>query len=153
MDPLEARSDIRSHFIAAPPAAVFAAMSQATRVARWWGPAGFRNTIHAFEFRDGGAYELTMHGPDGQDWPCHWRFVRIEPGVSLEAEHGNPDGSSHHFVLSLRLQAQGQGTLVHWRQSFAGAAELQAVEHVVRVANQQNLERLAAEVLHGESSA
>ncbi len=69
MEPLEQRSDIRSFFIAATPAQVFAAMRDPVRVARWWGPDGFTNTIHTFDFQPGGRWLLTMHGPDGTDYP------------------------------------------------------------------------------------
>jgi uncharacterized protein YndB with AHSA1/START domain len=36
--------------------------------AQWWGPKGFRSTIHSFDFRQGGRLQLTLHGPDGADY-------------------------------------------------------------------------------------
>ena len=77
MEPAENRSDTRSKFIAASPAQVFAAMQDPGRVARWWGPTGFTNTIHKYEFTPGGSWLLTMHGPDGKDYPNESRFTRI----------------------------------------------------------------------------
>jgi hypothetical protein len=50
MEPIESRSDTRHKIIPARPSEVFAAMSDPARVARWWGPAGFTNTMHKFEF-------------------------------------------------------------------------------------------------------
>ncbi len=142
-EPVEARSDRRSRLIAAPPAAVFAAMSDPVRVARWWGPAGFRNTIHEFDFRPGGRWRLTMHGPDGRDHPNESRFVRIEPGRLLAIEHF----SGHHFVLEIALHAEGAGTRVAWCQTFDTAAHHARIADFVANANEENLDRLAAEVV------
>ena len=52
-----------SREIPATPQAVFAAFQDPTRLARWWGPNGNTNTFHRFEFRDGGSWLFTMHGP------------------------------------------------------------------------------------------
>ncbi|MCA9787563.1 MAG: SRPBCC domain-containing protein, partial [Candidatus Cloacimonetes bacterium] len=54
MEPIDTRSDSRSRFLSATPEQVFAAMSDPERVARWWGPDGFTNTIHQFDFTVGG---------------------------------------------------------------------------------------------------
>lgn len=69
MEPIETRSDARRSVLAASPSQVFAAMSEPARLARWWGPHGFASTIHEFEFKPGGRWLLTMHGPDGKDYP------------------------------------------------------------------------------------
>lgn len=140
---VESRSDRRSRLIAAPPQAVYAALVDATRIARWWGPAGFTSTIHTFECRPGGRWLLTMHGPDGRDWPNESRFTRLEPGRVFEIEHLN----GHHFFLTLTLQPEGAGTRVHWCQCFDTAAQWHAIADFVAQANTENLERLEAEVL------
>ena len=69
MEPVEIRSDFRSKLIPASPAQLFAAMRDPNRIAKWWGPEGFTNTIHTYEFVPGGSWLLTMHGPDGKDYP------------------------------------------------------------------------------------
>lgn len=143
MESPESRSDIRSLTIDANPAEVFAAMCQPDRVARWWGPAGFTNTIHQFDFFEGGTWRLTMHGPDGQDYPNESRFVRIETDRCMAIEHL----SGHHFFLTLTLSPQGRGTLVHWQQTFDTREHYQGIAAFVANANQQNLEKLAGEVL------
>ena len=143
MEPIEDRSDIRSHFIAASPAQVFAAMSDSERVARWWGPDGFRSTMHTFDFQPGGSWVLTMHAPDGTDYPNESRFTRLVPDALWEMEHLN----GHHFTLTLELKALGEGTEVRWQQAFDTVAHYQGLATFVDAANQQNLERLAAEVL------
>jgi uncharacterized protein YndB with AHSA1/START domain len=139
---VEGRSDSRRKLIAATPSEAFAAMSDPTRVARWWGPAGFTNTIALFEFLPGGKWLLTMHGPDGKDYPNESRFTRIEPDRVFEIEHL----SGHHFTLTLELEPKAGGTEVRWRQTFDTVADYQKLAEFVAVANEQNLERLAAEV-------
>ncbi|MBP6406910.1 MAG: SRPBCC family protein [Proteobacteria bacterium] len=143
MQPVETRSDIRHTLIPAPPSAVFAAMSDPARVARWWGPAGFTSTIHEFDFKPGGRWLLTLHGPDGTDYPNESRFVRVEPPGAWEIEHL----SGHHFVLTIELVPSGDATRVHWRQTFDTAGHYEPLAGFLAIANQQNLERLAAEVL------
>jgi hypothetical protein len=69
MEPIEARSDIRTKFFPVSPATLFAAMSDPNCIAKWWGPDGFTNTIHIYDFVPGGSWQLTMHGPDGTDYP------------------------------------------------------------------------------------
>jgi len=148
METVEKRSDSRSVFIPATPAQVFAAMSDPARVARWWGPDGFKNTIHQFDFRPGGSWLLTMHGPDGKDYPNESRFMRVAAGRIFEIEHL----SGHHFILSIELQPSGQGTHVHWRQTFDTDEEYERIAGFVAGANEQNLQRLATEVLRARDA-
>jgi uncharacterized protein YndB with AHSA1/START domain len=149
MEPVNTRSDIRSKLIAATPSEIFSAISNPDRIARWWGPSGFSNTIHEFDLRPGGRWLLTMHGPDGKDYPNESRFLRIVPGQIFEIEHF----SGHHFVLTLELQAQGDVTEVRWQQTFDTVEHYQRIADFVAGANEQNLERLAAEVQRGRSGA
>ncbi len=141
MESIDNRSDFRSRVLPATPSEVFAAMSDPTRVARWWGPAGFTSTIHQFDFVPGGAWRLTMHGPDGTDYPNESRFTRIEADKIVEIEHL----SGHHFILTVGLRATAGGTEVSWRQTFDTVEHFQQIVKFVTVANEQNLDRLSAE--------
>lgn len=149
MEPIESRSDTRHKFIPASPGEVFAAISDPRRVVKWWGPEGFTNTIHKYEFTPGGSWLLTMHGADGKDYPNESRFTRIVPGQLFEIEHLN----GHHFFLTLELRSQEAGTDVVWRQTFDTIEHYGQLAGFVAAANEQNLERLAAEVLRGRTSA
>lgn len=147
MTRIEDCSDARRKWIPAAPAEVFAAMRDPARVARWWGPNGFTNTIHEFDFRPGGRWLLTMHGPDGKDFPNESRFTCIEPDRIFEIEHF----SGHHFVLTIALRPVAGGTEVGWRQTFDTVEHYRAIAQFVASANAQNLERLALEVARGRS--
>jgi uncharacterized protein YndB with AHSA1/START domain len=137
-----------SREIPATPADVFAAMENPAHMASWWGPAGFRNTFTVFEFKVGGAWQFTMHGPDGKDYWNECEFVAIERDHKLVIQHVN----APRFLLTITLSATPAGTLVAWSQAFEDAAVAQAVRHIVEPANEENLDRLAALVHTGGSS-
>jgi uncharacterized protein YndB with AHSA1/START domain len=149
MEPIEQRSDSRSVSVPATPARVYAAMRDPQRVARWWGPDGFTNTIHQFDFRPGGSWLLTMHGPDGKDYPNESRFTRLVADEVFEIEHL----AGHHFFLCIELQPSDVGTTVHWRQTFDTVEHYARIAEFVAGANAQNLKRLAAEVLRADDGA
>lgn len=146
---METRSDTRSIWLDASPSQVFAAISDPARIARWWGPDGFTSTIHTFEFIEGGNWSLTMHGPNGIDYPNQSRFVQIVPDKCVVVEHT----SGHHFFLTLELLSQDQGTLLKWQQTFDTLEHYESLASFVAAANQQNLIRLNAEVQRGKDVA
>jgi uncharacterized protein YndB with AHSA1/START domain len=135
--------------LTASPSEVFAALSDPHRVARWWGPAGFTNTIHAFDFKPGGKWLLTMHGPEGADYPNESRFTRVVADQMVEIEHLN----GHHFLLTIELEPIAGGTEVKWQQAFDTAEHYQRLAAFVASANAQNLDRLAIEVQRTKSAA
>jgi uncharacterized protein YndB with AHSA1/START domain len=54
----------------------------------------------------------------------------------------------HHFVMTITFAAKGRQTLVGWRQLFDSAEHRQRIAGFVLEANEQNLNRLVAEVRH-----
>jgi uncharacterized protein YndB with AHSA1/START domain len=56
---------------------LFQAFSDPARLAQWWGPEGFTNTFHEFDFRVGGVWRFTMHGPDGAAYAMDKQFAEI----------------------------------------------------------------------------
>ena len=125
-----------------PPAAVFAAIQDPVRLARWWGPEGFRNTFHTFEFRPGGAWLFTMHGPDGTDYPNESTFLEIVPDAKVRLKHVNQPP----FELCLTLEAHGAGTRLTWEGVFENAEFAERMREFLEKANAQNLDRLALEL-------
>ncbi len=136
------REFIHSRSIDASPEEIFAAISDPARLARWWGPKGLSNTFESFDFEPGGKWTFTMHGPDGTDYPNESVFVEIIPSRRVVIEHLS---EPHHFVLTISLEAKWGGTLVRWQQVFDSAGHRNAIAHIVAEANEQNLDRLAAE--------
>ena len=128
--------------IPAAPGQIFAALSNPERLARWWGPAGFTNTFQVFEFREGGRWSFVMHGPDGGNYPNETVFVKISADAAVVVQHV----SEPKFVLTIRLTASDAGTVVSWEQKFERADVAASMAHIVVPANEQNLDRLAAEL-------
>ena len=122
---------------------VFAAISNPERLARWWGPAGFTNTFSLCEFRKGGRWSLIMHGPDGSHYPNENTFAEVESPGKVVVQHT----SEPKFRLTIALAASPTGTTVSWSQEFESSEVADRIEHIVVPANDQNLERLSAEVL------
>lgn len=131
------------------PAAVFAALKNPERLAKWWGPQGFSNRFETFEFRDGGKWVFSMIGPDGTIYPNESVFSSIEPDRKVVIQHVCPP----HFELTITLEPSSEGTLVRWDQVFADASVAQAIQHIVEPSNEQNLDRLRNELGLGSSSA
>jgi uncharacterized protein YndB with AHSA1/START domain len=140
------RECVHSRHIDAPPEQVFRAFVDPSRLARWWGPDGFSSTFTTFEFRPNGRWTFVMHGPDGTDYANESVFREIQPAERIVIEHL---GGVHHFVLTITLAARGGGTEVGWRQVFDTAEHRAHIAHAVQKANEQNLDRLAADVRRG----
>ncbi len=105
--------------LAAPRELVWTAWTDPAHLARWWGPRGFTNTIHELDVRPGGAFRLTMHGPDGTDYPNEHRFVELVRPERIVIEHV----TGPRFRLTATFEARGAGTVVTVRSTFASAAE------------------------------
>ena len=129
------------HF-AAPPAAVFAAIRDPQRLARWWGPDGFTNRFEVFEFEPGGRWVFTMVGPDGTAYPNESVFDRIEPDREVVIRHT----CAPLFTLTVTLAPEAGGTQLRWAQALDDPQVAQAVAHIVEPANEQNLDRLGREL-------
>jgi uncharacterized protein YndB with AHSA1/START domain len=128
--------------LAASPAEVFAAIQNPVRLAAWWGPDGFSNRFEVFEFHPGGRWVFSMVGPDGTVYPNESVFTDIQADQQVVIQHV----CQPHFQLTITLKPSSGGTLLRWDQAFADASVAQAVRHIVEPANEQNLNRLSAEL-------
>jgi len=71
-----------------PPDAVFDAWTSPDKIGQWWGPAGFTTTTYSMDFREGGVWDYTMHGPDGTDFKNYIKYTEIVEPERLSYEHG-----------------------------------------------------------------
>ena len=132
-----------SREIPATVADVYAAFSDAERLARWWGPAGFTNTFNICEFETGGRWSYVMHSPHGGSPANESVFELIEPLKKVVIGHV----SEPKYRLTIDLAPTATGTLVSWSQEFEDPEVAARIEKIVVPANEQNLDRLTAEVL------
>ncbi|WP_216843467.1 SRPBCC family protein [Phytoactinopolyspora alkaliphila] len=139
------REIVITRTIEAPRDLVFTAFTDVRHLAQWWGPNGFTTTTRAFEFREGGVWEFTMHGPDGTDYPewITWREIVRPERIVLR--HGESADDPNAFESILTFDDEGEATVVVMRTIFP-TAELrdQAVLkfHAIE-GGQQTLGRLA----------
>lgn len=134
-----------SREIPAAQAEIFDAMSRPERLARWWGPDGFTNTFNVCEIRAEGRWSFVMRGPDGSNYPNESVFEVVEPPRKMVIHHV----SGPKYRLTITLSPSPAGTLVTWSQAFENPKAASGLEHIIVPANEQNLDRLTAEVLSG----
>ncbi|MFE6796306.1 SRPBCC family protein [Paenibacillus chitinolyticus] len=117
---------------------VFRAWTTPELLARWWGPKGFTNTFHECDIRPGGTWILTMHGPDGTDYPNRSVFVEIVSPERVALDHL----SGHEFRLTGTFEDLDGRTKVTFRQRFKVKEEFEEAKPYCVEANEQNLDRL-----------
>lgn len=122
---------------------IFAAFADPAVLARWWGPKGFTNEFHEFDFRTGGVWRFTMRGSDGASYAMNHRFGEIAPPGRVVVRHLQP---GHDFTLTITLAARGEGTEITWRMDFDDPAEAARLRDFLKNANEENLDRLAAQL-------
>jgi uncharacterized protein YndB with AHSA1/START domain len=135
------REIVSTRVFAAPRDAVFRAFRDPDLLARWWGPAGFTNTIHEFDLRPGGSWRFVMHGPDGTDYPNVSHFVEVVPDERIVFDHDKP---IHVFRMTMTFADVPGGTRLTWRMRFESADEHEKMKGFIPQANEQNFDRLAA---------
>lgn len=128
---------LQTRLIKAPRDRVWAAWTEPTMLGQWWGPKGFSITTQLFEFRVGGHWVFTMHGPDPdpqsknpggpRDFPCHIVWTRIERNTTgswyLEYHHVEADKlDSVFFKTQVILEEKNGHTLLKWRADFGSNA-------------------------------
>jgi uncharacterized protein YndB with AHSA1/START domain len=109
----------------APPRRVFDACVEPSRLAEWWGPAGFSAPEIELDVRPGGTYRITMQPPDGDAFHLRGEFRRVDPPRRLEYtfEWEEPDPDDRQTVVELSfLDHPGGTTLVLDHGLFATEA-------------------------------
>jgi uncharacterized protein YndB with AHSA1/START domain len=135
---------VNTRIFAASPSDVFRAFSDPARLAQWWGPEGFTNTFHEFDFRTGGAWRFTMHAPDGKSYAMDKQFLEVVAPQRVVLRHFQ---SGHDFTLTMTFTTKGPGTELSWRMRFDDPEEGERLRSFLGPANEQNLERLATHLM------
>lgn len=122
-----------------PRESVFHAWSNPVLLAKWWGPNGFSNTFHEFDFTCGGNWKLTMHGPDGTDYPNESVFEEIIKPEKIVFIHLRP---MHKFQVTATFEDSDERTKLFFSMLFDSLEECEKVKSYVLEANEQNFDRL-----------
>jgi uncharacterized protein YndB with AHSA1/START domain len=105
-----------------PRAVVFKAFSDAENIGKWWGPNGFTTTVHEMDFRTGGEWRHTMHGPDGKDHPNRSVYTEIKEPERIAYDHYAYNQTDLHFRAVVSFEEQGRKTRVSLRLKVADRA-------------------------------
>jgi len=122
---------------------LFRAWSDPDHLKNWWGPAGFTNTFHEFDFRVGGRWRFTMHGPGKGHYQNECEFIQIAP-PSLIAwkRHSQP----FFQVVATFEEVSAAETRLVFRMLFITAEECRKIKPFVVGKNEENFDRLESEL-------
>ncbi|MPZ98979.1 MAG: ATPase [Dehalococcoidia bacterium] len=140
------REIVVSRVIEGPRRLVFQAYTELTHLERWWGPNGFTTTTHSFEFRPGGVWDFTMHGPDGTDYPNRIEWLEIVAPERLVMLHGESQDDPEAFTATVTFVEQGDATELTLRNVLKTKEQRDRVVeqyHAIEGAR-EGLEKLAA---------
>lgn len=139
------REIVTTRLINAPRELLWEAWTDPKRLAVWWGPRGFTTTTHTMDFRVGGFWRYTMHGPDGTDYPNLIAYREITKPERIVYDHsGEGDFSDIRFHSTVTFETHGAKTKVILRAVFPSKEER---DHVIEISGaveggKQTLERL-----------
>lgn len=138
----------------APRTSAYAAWTDPRQVPQWWGPDGSAATVHEMDVRPGGAWRITMRGPDGRDHDSRFVYEVVEaPARLVYSSQPEPGSEPARCITTVTFAERDAKTLVHMKMLFPDA---KAREQHVRAyhsvdAGVQLLARLARQV--GEPEA
>jgi len=123
----------------APLVLIWEAWADPEKIVHWWGPDGFTSTIHQMDFMEEGEWKLTLHGPDGTNYPNRSIYREIIPLKKIVFEHFNP-----HFITTVLFESIDGGTEMQWNMLFDSPEQYEVIvkAHKADEGQKQNIERL-----------
>lgn len=107
----------------------------------WWGPNGFSNTFHEHDFREGGKWIYTMHGPEAGNYENDAWYERIEAPTFLQWNRN----SQPRFRTTVQFEkVSDAATRIVWNMIFETAEMYEKVVKFAADKNEENLDRLEA---------
>jgi uncharacterized protein YndB with AHSA1/START domain len=122
---------------------VFRAWEDPNHLKNWWGPAGFTNTFHEFDFRVGGKWSFIMHAPEKGNFANECEFIKIEvPSLIAWKRYSKP---LFQVVATFEAVSINQTKLV-FKMLFDNANECRKVKAFAVDKNEENFDRLESEL-------
>jgi uncharacterized protein YndB with AHSA1/START domain len=131
--------------IPAPAAAIFKAFHDQTVLCQWYAPDGFTTSSHSFEFKPGGKWVFSMHGPNGANYLNEMVFQEIVEPSKIVMRHG----VQPYFTATITIEDAGDDAVITFYQDFDSEELAEAIAYVVQPANEQILDKLQAIVAIG----
>ena len=131
----------------APPATVFAALSDPAELAKWWGPSGFTTPSLRFDPRVGESYRIEMQPPEGERFYLTGEFREVDPPARLAFTFlwEDPDPDDVATEVDLRLRDLGESTEVALTQGPFRTEDRRALHRDGWTDSFDKLERLLAD--------
>ena len=96
------------------PSVVFAAFSDPSELAKWWGPEGFTTLSLRFQPRVGESYWIEMQPPEGDPFHLTGEFREVDPPARLAYTFvwEDPDPDDVETLVTLSFRNLGESTEV-----------------------------------------
>ena len=119
--------------------AVYEAWTNPDHLKKWWGPAGFTNTFHEFDFRPGGKWRFIMHGPEKGNYANECEFIKIEkPNLIAWKRHSKP----LFQVVATFKEVTADKTHIEFKMLFDSPGECNKLKPFVVDKNEENFDKL-----------
>lgn len=119
---------------------LYKAYTDSEILAQWWGPKGFTNTFHTFEFSPDGQWNFTMHGPDGKDYKNHIVFREIEPLEKIAFDHAS--GPYYKGTVTFTDTDKPDHTHLSYCMVLESLKVYNNLKDIIIGANEENFDRL-----------
>ncbi len=137
------REIVSSRTVNAPRALVYRAWTEPDHLQNWWGPAGFTNTFHEFDLREGGRWRFTMHGPEKGHYPNECEFTTIDPPALIAWKRIS---KPLFQVVTTFEEVSADQTKVVFSQIFDTPEACRKVKKFAVDKNEENFDRLEVEL-------
>jgi hypothetical protein len=117
---------------------LFEAYSNPEILVKWWGPNGFTNTFHEFNFTNNGTWNFLMHGPDGKDYKNNSVFREIVPMEKIVFDHL----SGPYYRGTVLLKDAGDSTQLIYTMVLESRKVYEKLKDFIIGANEENFDRL-----------
>ena len=135
----------------APVKVVWEAWADPEQKAHWWGPRGFTITTHSSDFRTGGAWNYTMHGPDGVDYPNTTKYLEVEKYSRMVYDHGGHEDRPPMFRVTVSFTETKGKTLMEMTMALpTEEAAKEAKKFIKKAGGDSTWDRLAEYVAPSE---
>jgi hypothetical protein len=134
---------VTTRIVDAPVELAYKAWSDPKHLQSWWGPVGFTNTFHEFEFEIGGKWSFTMHGPEKGNYINSCEFTHIDfPKLIAWKRFSQP---LFKVVVTFEEITPNQTKIV-FSQIFETAKECNKIKPYVLDKNEENMDKLEGEL-------
>ena len=103
-----------SRLLNAPINLVWEVWTNSEHIKLWWGPDGFKNTIHKMEIKPNGEWSLIMHSPTGTDYEIKSVFREIIKHKKIVYEQLN----HFKYIATIEFESKKDKTYINWTMLF-----------------------------------